>query len=143
MSEKLRLRTELIFVSKGNKFETTDLVKSRLGYINFPMLLQYLISPRLAVELGPEIGYLLTAKLKSPGVDPLEVTGTYNEFDLGINGGIRYFLSDLASINLSYTHGFAKVRELTVFDVTAFPTGTADYFNRSFQLSLSYRLVKN
>lgn len=146
LNDKINLIPELLYSNKGYKFDATDLSGGgnlNLVYINLPVLVAYQVSDKLGVNLGPEFGYLLSAKSKfdSRTVD----VGDFweNKIDFGIALGISLSLAEKVSTELRYTHGLSSVIEPVEFrdalgNVTEGPS--TKYLNRTFQLSFGYKL---
>ncbi len=89
-SSMFSVQPELVFSMEGGKEESDgDKESLNLNYINVPVLLQYNSSGFLA-ETGPQIGFLMGAKLKS------EYNGDEEEVDVK---------DDLENINLSWAIG--------------------------------------
>ena len=145
---KLSFRPELLFSSKGYSFERlpnsplTEDGSMHLNYINLPLLLDYKVVDKIALTLGPELGYLLTAKSKRE-------SGTFdtknlwdNFFDFGLSTGINYLIYDKLGIEFRYTHGFSSVMGIIYFTDQNGATlkEKSKFQNRAFQLSAYYQI---
>ena len=143
VSDVFKVRSELLLTSKGSKSSFPDFdLNLKLLYINVPVLFQFLVHENVGVEIGPELGYLVSARVKRPGSDGTDVRDLYEyeKVDLGVIFGGRYFVFNAFSIGLHYSHGISATNENAYFDEDALFIGEADFKNRSFQLSVSYRL---
>lgn len=141
LNDDFSIRTELLLASKGGKIELDNTINLKLIYLNTPILAQYLITDKIVVELGPELGYLISAKVKSKGSEAGDVSHIYeNKIDFGIKGGTRFLISEQISINLSYNHGLSKVTEFDIYDNSGSPRGKSSSYNRAFQVGISYTL---
>ncbi len=92
--DNLGMQVDILFSNKGynKKFEgTTD--KINLNYLSWPVMFFYKPVEKLDIEIGPEFGLLMTSNdmLKS--------------FDMGIDIGVRYYISDLLDVGLRYNMG--------------------------------------
>ncbi len=88
-------------------------IKSQLDYLDFPLLFRFHIKS-FYMECGPQMGLLLHAHENYDGSAYRNVTGSFNSFNLMLNGGAG-FKWDLAG-RLSMTGGFRMGIGLT--DVT-------------------------
>jgi hypothetical protein len=136
LSEKLTLQPELLYANKGTgAFDQRFDRPEGFHYLNLPILLQYNLLRSLKVGIGPEFGLLLNKDLP-----------TVNDFDLGINFGVSYMLSDRWMVDIRYNSGVTDVSDVelgglldpvTMEPVPINPKTT----NRSWQLTVGY-LIK-
>ena len=141
LTDILKVRSELLLSQKGNTSQLRNSsIDLRLFYINLPVLLQFLIEDKVGIEVGPDFGYLISAKTKGSQLDGTNLKYLYENIDIGVIFGGRYFVSDVLSIGLHYSHGISSTHEILDFDENAFLLGEASFKNRSCQLSVSYRL---
>lgn len=129
VSERIGVSGELLYSDKGVK----GLSNIHLHYITIPILAQYQLTDRLIGELGPEPGYLFSARSNHGSV-----SNTYNnKFDVSLDAGVR-FNAQKWLIALRYCAGVFSVRDLEPSTVPA--KDRVKYQNRVVQLSLGYRL---
>jgi opacity protein-like surface antigen len=147
-SNKLSLRSELLFSNKGYKFDGEANAQPsgdgsmHLNYINLPLLVGYEIVDKLTFMLGPELGYLLSAKSKFES-ETIDVKNIWdNDFDFGLSAGANYSISEKFAVEIRYSHGLSSViKDITITDESGLPTGeTVKFLNRTFQLSAAYQL---
>jgi len=60
------LQPELLFSSQGYKVDNGT---GTLNYINLPVIGKYYVNDEFSIEAGPQIGYLLSAKIKVDDID--------------------------------------------------------------------------
>lgn len=135
LSEKLTLQPELLYANKGvGAFDQRLDRPKGLHYLNMPIMLQYNLWRGLNLGIGPEIGFLLNRDL-----------AMINDFDLGLNIGASYALTDRWLIDIRHNRGLidnsnaqlgAEIDPVTMGFNTINPTST----NRSWQLTVGYRL---
>src|SRR5690606_10497575 len=100
-------------------------------YISLPVLAKYTIFEGFSVEAGPQIGFLISAKLEDE-----DVKDGYKSVDFGLTGGAEYELPMGVFFQARYYAGLSSVvEEVEIFDGTY----SVDYFNNMFQLSVGYR----
>ena len=145
--DKLSLRPELLFSNKGYKFEGSGNAQPagggslHLNYINLPILIGYEIVDKLTFSVGPELGYLLSAKSKFDS-EIIDVKSIWdNEFDFGLSTGVSYSLDEKVIIGIRYTHGLSSVLgNIVSRDANGVPlSSNVKYQNRAFQLSIAYQ----
>jgi len=134
------IQSELLYSIKGTKAEETQFSSDaslNLNYINLPILFAYRAAPNFSIKLGPEIGYLLSAKSKVDG-GTTDLTDLYEELDLGADLGLAYTFKKLA-IDLRYNYGIKELLNSVQTDQNGNPIGVETFgSNRVLQFSLCY-----
>tara|TARA_R110002049_G_scaffold993_3_gene7137 strand:- start:15824 stop:16480 length:657 start_codon:yes stop_codon:yes gene_type:complete len=64
VSAEFYVQPELLFSSQGYKVKDNDAV-GILNYIALPVIGKYYVTDKLSIEAGPQIGYLLSANIKT------------------------------------------------------------------------------
>ncbi len=129
-----------------NRYEDVDFsgdVKAIWSYLDLPLMVVIQtdqVTPGLSFHAGPQIGFLLTAKLKGTNASGTEIDSKRNDFVKGSNFsfgfGAGYALPVGLQFTVRYLVGLSKVGETPdgeVFDVKT----------SSFQISAVYPLYKN
>ncbi|MBL0134291.1 MAG: PorT family protein [Chitinophagaceae bacterium] len=63
LTRHLALQPEVVYSAQGAKYDFLgETVNVKLGYINVPLLLQYMFDNGFRMAVGPQIGFLLNAK---------------------------------------------------------------------------------
>jgi hypothetical protein len=106
---KFTLQPEIVYSSEGAKTTevnvTTNLVNN---YLNFPVLIKYNNATGIFVETGPQVGYLLNAKLKIPNFNEDEKPNDKN-LDFSWVFGLGYLFKDLnLGIDARYNLGLSN-----------------------------------
>jgi hypothetical protein len=133
----LSLQPELFYSTEGAKvptesqgdgdqiFETT--AKAHLNYIDLPILLQYRHPSGFLIQSGPQLGYLLSAKLKADGAST-DIKDEFKKTNLSWVLGVGYAIHEgKIGFNLRYNFGFTKLAK----PVDGQPSGKA--FGRVLQ----------
>ncbi|MFZ9386244.1 MAG: porin family protein [Chitinophagaceae bacterium] len=119
LGENFAFQPELLYSAKqGFEYRETILNTTyefnlNLGYLNLPLMLQYRNSGFIA-EVGPQIGFLLTAKAKeSDGSTSSEedVKENFKGTDVGINLGLGYQFSNGFGLQGRYTFGMSNIAD--------------------------------
>jgi len=100
----LHVVPELQFSLQGNKQGPYLL---NLGYINMPLLLQYLTKGGFYVEVGPQAGLLVRARLKGPVNQ--DAAAKFSSLDIGGCLGLGYKEKHGFGIGARYILGFSNI----------------------------------
>jgi len=143
LSEKLIFQPELLFSTQGFKvkqsidefsFEQTN----KMNYLNVPIMFRYAVFNKFGLEVGPQVGFLLSANS--------EIKETFNgesetfdqdfkdsvkSIDFGLNFGASYDVSENIIIGARYNLGLSNINN---------EDGDANKINNTvFSFSLGYR----
>lgn len=137
ISNKLSLQTELLYANKGPGTYDRRLPRtSGLHYLSLPIMLQFEAFDNFKIGFGPEISYLLYAEEQ-----------IINDYDIAINLGANYTLSDRWLIDFRYNLGLYDIANFNLnglFDPVTMEMVEIDprTMNRTFQLTLGYKLIR-
>jgi len=137
------LQPELFYSAEGTKMKVEmqgdgdeiieGTAKTHLNYLNLPVLLQYQHASGAFAVTGPQIGYLLSAKVKMSGVSE-DVKESFNKINLGWTLGVGYVIPATSfGIDVRYNFGLTKLAK----GEDGEPSAKA--FNRTFQAGVFYR----
>lgn len=121
ISNNFRIQTELGYARQGFRSKSTN-SSVRLHYINLaPAIAKIYLTPKLNIEAGPKLGYLISSKgmLKK----------SLKKFDFGLTAGLAYSLSNTFELNARYNYG---LRNLSKVNKSTFK-------NKGFQIGLAIR----
>jgi Outer membrane protein beta-barrel domain len=88
VSSMFSVNPEVLFSLEGAKSEDVDDAKINLSFINIPIMLQYNNPSGFYAELGPQIGFLMSAKSEPDGTDIKEFLKSTN-FSLAFGAGYK------------------------------------------------------
>ena len=131
ITEKFFFQPELLFSTQGAKIEESEDFddfgigfgygrKVKLNYINVPLMGKFYVTKGLNVELGPQVGFLMSAKQKVSGSlglvefeteDDEDVKDRYKSIDFGVNFGAGYKLNNGLFFNARYNLGLANITD--------------------------------
>lgn len=83
----------------------------RLTYLNLPVLLGYQLNKRVALAVGPYLGYLLSNEQKGTYTylngrsNSIPLDDHYKKVDVGVAAEVVYRLTEGLAVDLRYTHG--------------------------------------
>ena len=90
LTRRLALQPEIVYSGQGAK-ATSGTIPTyiKLGYINVPVLAQYMFDNGFRLEAGPQLGFLVAAHSKVDKIS-VDVKDNYNTVDVGLGLGFRY-----------------------------------------------------
>ena len=140
ISDAFALQLELSYTGAGEKLSassgdatTTDRLKA--SYIAVPLLAQYRFPFGGYIELGPQLGFLLSAKDEEDG-ETTDVKNNLKGTDFEAALGIGYELKKTALAGLGIN--VRLIRGLT--DISKTPSDGGKITNRGLNIGLTYRL---
>lgn len=130
LDPSIAVQPELVYSSQGAKYTSNNLeYKLNLGYINLPVMLQYMFNNGFRLEAGPQLGFLISAKsdVNNASVD---VKDNFKTIDFGVGLGVGYIKPSTGlGVDLRYNAGLSNINENTSVKST----------NSGFQLGLFYQ----
>lgn len=125
---KLGIQAELLYSEQGVSNEYTTLGTSisydevlRTQYIQLPVMASYNLIENLWVEGGVQVGYLAKAEREieevtedslgsvNSSTETIDENDSYESFDLGLAGGLRYKLNRNFMIQARYTQSLNDI----------------------------------
>lgn len=129
LNKQWALQPELTYSMQGTEYVSGG-VKSqvKLGYINVPVLVQYMFDNGFRLEAGPQVGFLLSAKSQTNDVKT-DIQDNFSNIDVSIGAGLGYVHPPTGlGIDARYNFGLNNINEV----------GSSDISNRGFQVGLFY-----
>lgn len=109
ISEKFAVQPELVFSNLGAKFDLDGVTATEnLNYIAIPVMAKYFVADKFSIEAGPQIGFLMSAKIKAEG-ESVDVKDEFNSTDFGLNVGVGYDITENIGVGLRYTAGLSNI----------------------------------
>ena len=121
ISEKFSFQPELLYSGQGSKVH--------LNYLNIPLMGKYYVSKGFSLEMGPQLGFLLSAKN-----DDTDAKDAFKSLDFGVNFGIGYKLDNGLNFSARYNLGLSDINDINGF--------SDKNRNGVFQLSIGYFFLK-
>jgi hypothetical protein len=131
----LAIQPELMMSGKGSKWinQYYD-AKYNLIYLDMPILIKYQPFALFNIHAGPQFSYLISAIQKDFGTNiKTNVAGNFYKFDLGLALGVEANLPHKINVTIRYILGLKTA--------TTGAQYTETWRNRSFQISLGYRIL--
>jgi hypothetical protein len=107
-SAQWALQPEIYFSDEGAKSKSNSDNKLNLGFMNVPVLAQYMFDNGFRIEAGPQAGFLLSAKSKTNG-SSTDVKDFYKKVNFSIPVGIGYLTSTGLGFDARYNFGISDI----------------------------------
>lgn len=147
LSEKITLQPEVLYSTQGAKVENvsamyngvnyTGDVKFNFSYINVPIMLKYYVADKFNLEVGPQIGFLASAKT-STKIDGFsqktdqDVKDFFETVDVALNFGAGYDFTEKFFAGIRYNLGVSNI-------FNSESGGDSKSQNSVFSLSVGYK----
>jgi opacity protein-like surface antigen len=145
LSDKFTLQPEVLYSTQGAKADniqqdingtiyTAD-VDFNLDYVNVPLMVKYYAAEKFNIELGPQLGFLTSAKVKATvdGTSAEEdVKDQFESMEYGVNVGAGYDFTEKLSAGLRYNLGLSNIAKTE-------PGDDSKLTNTVFSVSLGYK----
>ncbi|MEO7263612.1 MAG: porin family protein [Ferruginibacter sp.] len=129
LAPQLALQPEVVYSAQGAKYSVLNVEnKINLGYINVPVLFQYMFNNGFRLQAGPQVGFLVGAKHEVGSVKT-DIKDNLKTVDFGLGAGIGYVhVPSGFGVDARYNVGLSNINE----------SGTVNSKNRGFQLGVFY-----
>ena len=135
VSESFIIQPELVFSAQGAKSDDADDdVKANFNYLNIPIMAKYQSTSGFFAETGPQIGFLMSAKMKAGDTD-VDVKEYYKSTDFNWAFGLGYQMASGFGVNARYNLGLSSIYDEDVDDEKV--------KNSVFQIGVFYVLGKS
>ena len=162
LTNRFSIQPELLLSLQGTKFDRTfrngdfrTEYTRNLAYINVPVMAKFYVLPKLSLEAGPQLGFLVAAKDKVSGTEfnndgsvstasrTTDVKGDFATIDAGVNFGLSYYFTDNFFAQGRYSLGLSSIddRSYNYNDNTNEFESYSDFNaqNSVLQFSVGYR----
>jgi len=152
LSEKFAFQPELMYSTQGTRKSYSGVIdnynfsgenKTKLSYLNLPLMLKYYFVPKFNIEFGPQIGLLLSAKnvidyddvmdgTAYSGSTKIDIKDQITTVDFGLNFGAGYDFTEKISAGLRYNLGLSTIYD---YEIASDP----NVKNSVFSISVGYK----
>lgn len=111
ISDKFSVQPELLYSGQGatESFEGIDL-DINFDYINLPVMAKFYVAEGFSLELGPQVGFLMSAKAKAEGEEE-DLKDFVKGTDFGANFGVGYKLESGLNFAARYNLGLSNLND--------------------------------
>lgn len=120
VAESFAIQPEVLYSGLGTKVSTGGVnAEIKLDYITVPVLAKYKVTGTgLGIYVGPQVGYVLSSKIKSEGVS-VDVDDSFKKADFSGIGGVDYSLPFGLSLSARYQLGLINIAKEASGDESA------------------------
>ncbi len=125
------IEPQALYSIVGSKAELSGIESfdQQLGYLSVPLFIKFHLGEYVALAVGPQFDFKLSAKDK---INDVSNKDDFKSTSIAGTGGIEFFPRARVTIYGRYIHGLTKIEE---------PSTTAPYFyNQGFQAGLKFKL---
>ncbi len=109
INSQFAFQPEIVYSAQGAKF--SEDTGYNLGYINIPVLLQYMFDNGFRLQAGPQAGFLISAKTINNG-NTTDHKDDLKPIDLGVSIGASYIYPPSGiGVDLRYNVGFSNINK--------------------------------
>ncbi len=127
MSDRFAIQPELLYSNQGADIDISD-EKYKLGYINVPVMFQYMFKNGFRLQTGPQVGFLVKAT-RDDGNTETDIKDNLETVDFAWSAGLGYITKSRLGIDARYNFGITDIAE----------SPGVKYQNRVFQIGLFYQ----
>ena len=130
LSREFAIQPEVLFSGQGFKSELVGSSDAtyKLNYINVPVLVQYMFNNGIRLETGPQVGMLISGKVKTGSVTT-DIKDGYKDIDMAWAFGAGYLTKSGLGFDARLNLGIAKIND----------NNAADRRNGVFQVGVFYQ----
>lgn len=130
ISGKFTFQPEVLYSGQGAKGKEDGVtIKWTADYVNVPLMVSYNIAEKFNVEAGPQVGFLISSKVKGDGVS-VDVKDSMKSVDFSLNVGASYDITSNILVGVRYGAGISNILK---------ESDNAKVRNGVFQLSVGYK----
>src|SRR5688572_3127830 len=129
LARQFALQPELLYSAQGAKYTTAGIEsKLNLGYINVPIMFQYMFDNGFRLQAGPQVGFMINAKSETND-NKTDVKDNFKTIDFGLGAGVGYVHTPSGlGVDARYNFGLSSINE----------NSTVKSTNRGLQLGVFY-----
>lgn len=132
VSDKFSVQPELVYSSQGVSFDFDGFDGDvKLDYLNLPIMAQFQVADGFSIEVGPQFGFLMSAKVEAEGEEE-DIKDELKGLDLAAGIGVNYAMASGLNFGARYNLGLSNVND---------GEGSDDIKNQNnvIQVSIGYR----
>ena len=109
-SKMWAIQPELYYSSEGAKSKSNSNESLNLGYLNLPVLIQYMFDNGFRLEAGPQVGFLINAKSKV-GNTSTDIKDNMQSAVFSIPVGVGYLTTGGLGFDARYNFGISNINK--------------------------------
>lgn len=130
LSKKFAIQPELVYSQQGAKYTTSGVeTKVDLGYLNIPVMFQYMFENGFRIQAGPQVGIMINAESETNNVET-ELNDNLAAIDFALGAGLGWIHTPSGfGVDARYNFGITNINE----------NSSVKSSNRGFQLGVFYQ----
>jgi hypothetical protein len=110
LSDNFSIQPELLYSKQGATYtgQIPGFKRTKLDYILLPLEAKFKLIDKLSLEVGPQLGILMSSRLKTNTSND-KIDGL-KSIDFGINAGLQYHINNAAFVQGRYFLGLSDTR---------------------------------
>ena len=140
ITDKIGFQPEVLYSMQG--FKVASLGNIGIHYLSVPLLLTFPVTEGLALQVGPQISYMINSRVGISDLFSVSYKGIFHNVDAGAVAGVEYQVSDNISLGGRYYLGMTNVNKDFSFGNNQ---NLSDYFqmrNTGIQAYVSFSFGK-
>lgn len=109
VSDMFSVQPELLYSGQGAKDDSSD-DELKLDYLNIPVMAKFYVAEGFSLEVGPQVGFLLSAKEEFDG-ESEDIKDFVKEIDFGVNFGVGYAMETGLNFGARYNLGLSDIND--------------------------------
>ena len=109
-SKMWAIQPELYYSSEGAKSKSNSNESLNLGYLNLPVLIQYMFDNGFRLEAGPQVGFLMSAKSKVGNIST-DLKNHMQSAVFSIPLGLGYLTTGGLGFDARYNFGISNINK--------------------------------
>ena len=128
------------FIQKGGLQKGNPDIRFQNNYIQIPILVDFYVTDRIFISIGPEFSYLMNAKAKLTNISN-DITQLYDRRkELSALVGLNYNFYKWLAVGFRYNHGLTYTTKIQLANEYGDIIGEIKEYNQYFQLLLRIQL---
>ena len=118
------IQPEVYYSNEGAKSKNNNDIRTNLGFINIPVLIQYMFDNGFRLEAGPQVNFLVNAKERNVNfgsnnsVISTDVKKRFNSADFSIPLGLGYVSTSGVGFDARYNFGISNIYKTDAVPIT-------------------------
>ncbi len=109
-NEMWAFQPEIYYSQEGAKSKSNSNESTNLGYLNIPVLIQYMFDNGFRLEAGPQVGFLMNAKSKV-GNTSTDIKNNLKSAVFSIPLGLSYIARNGVGFDARYNFGISNINK--------------------------------
>lgn len=111
VSDNFAVQPELVYSAQGASLDFEGIEADvKLDYLNLPIMAQFQVADGFSIEVGPQFGFLMSAKVEAGGEEE-DIKDDLKGLDLAAGVGVNYAMASGLNIGARYNLGLSNMND--------------------------------